>query len=79
MAESLLFKLVDETLGSVVFVADYLQLDFSGSRFTAYVWPTVVIGSDQRRLGDSGYRDSLCAFIGHDVVSAEESRTLVWS
>jgi hypothetical protein len=73
VAESLLEELVEEELGSVVFVTDYLQLDFSGARFTAYVWPTVTIGDVVRHFGDPGYRDALCAFITHEVIETEES------
>ena len=73
MDESLLKALVEEQLGSVVFVMDYLQLDFSAARFTAYVWPTVTIGDVILHFGDPGYRDALCAFIAHEVVAAEES------
>jgi len=73
MDESLLKALVEEELGSVVFVMDYLQLDFSAARFTAYVWPTVTIGDASLHFGDPGYRDALCAFIAHEVVAAEES------
>jgi hypothetical protein len=73
MAESLLNKLVGESLASVVFVMDYVQFDFNGSRLTAYVWPTVTIGTTELGLGDRGYRDALCAFITHEVTSTEES------
>jgi len=73
MDESVLKALVEKQLGSVVFVMDYLQLDFSSARFTAYVWPTVTIGGAILRFGDPGYRDALCAFIAHQVVAAEES------
>lgn len=73
MQESLLPKLQGETLSAVVFVSSYVQLDFDGSRFTAYVWPTVEIGPSTWQFGDRGYRDALCAFIGHDVAVAEES------
>ncbi len=74
MSDSLLAALDEEELGSVVFVMDYVQLDFSAARFTAYVWPTVTIGDDATlRFGDRGYRDALCAFITHEVLSTEES------
>jgi hypothetical protein len=53
VTESLLSKLLDEPLSSVVFVADYLQLDFNGSRFTAYAWPKVLIGTSTWEFGDS--------------------------
>lgn len=73
VVESLLRELVEEELGSVVFVMDYLQLDFSAARFTAYVWPTVTIGDVVRQFGDPGYRDALCSLITHVVLETEES------
>lgn len=73
MADSLLEALVEEELGSVVFVMDYLQLDFGNARFSVYVWPTVSIGHVNRGFGDRGYRDALCALITHEVIETEES------
>jgi hypothetical protein len=73
VSNSLLEALIEEELGSVVFVMDYVQLDFSAARFTAYVWPTVTIGETTLQFGDRGYRDALCAFITHEVISTEES------
>jgi len=75
MSESLLDLLVEEELGSVVFVMDYLLLDFSAARFTAYVWPVVTIGEQTTHFGTGGYRDALCSFIGHEVTSANASPT----
>lgn len=73
MSDSSLGALVEEHLESVVFVMDYLQLDFRDARFTAYVWPAVTIGDVTLRFGDPGYRDALCAFITHEVTSTKES------
>jgi hypothetical protein len=73
MTDSILEALVEEELGSVVFVMDYLQLDFVNARFSAYVWPTVSIGDVSRGFGDPGYRDALCALITHGVIETEES------
>lgn len=73
MRRSLLAELAGETLSSVVFVMDYVQLDFDGSRFTCYVWPTISNGAGALAFGDDGYRDALCAFITHRVVSADET------
>ena len=73
VSDSLPTALVGEQLESVVFVMDYLQLDFGAARFSAYVWPTVVVGDVRTTFGDPGYRDALCAFIAHEVVSVEES------
>ncbi len=73
MEETLLSTLNGEALSAVVFVADYPRLDFDGPSFTSYVWPVVTIESTPRRFEDPGYRDALCAFIGHKVESTEES------
>jgi len=70
---SLLEALAEEELASVVFVADYVQLDFSTARFSAFAWPTVTIGDTTLHFGDRGYRDALCAFITHEALSTEES------
>ncbi|WP_040807634.1 hypothetical protein [Nocardia concava] len=71
--DSLLGRLIGLELASVVFVRDYLQLDFDGPRLTCYVWPTIEADGITRSLGDSGYRDSLCALISQTVVSTEEA------
>lgn len=73
MDESLLEGLVEKQLGSVVFVMDYLQLDFSHALFTVYVWPVVTIDDRRLHFGDPGYRDALCAFITHEVTAVEAS------
>lgn len=65
--------LVEESLASVTFVHDYVQLDFGDARFTAYVWPSITISDVTLRFGDRGYRDALCAFITHEVTTVEES------
>lgn len=73
VSDSPLEALVEEQLGSVVFVMDYLQLDFGDARFTAYIWPVVTIGDAALHFGEPGYRDGLCSLIAHEVTSAEES------
>jgi hypothetical protein len=73
VTDSLLQALVEEELGSVVFVMDYLQLDFGRARFTAFVWPTVTVGDVALTFGEPGYRDALSALITHEVTSIEES------
>jgi hypothetical protein len=52
-----------EKLSSVVFVMDYLQLDFDGNRFTLNVWPVVTVDSKEYKFGELLYRDSLCSLI----------------
>ncbi|WP_052583903.1 hypothetical protein [Saccharomonospora iraqiensis] len=73
MKETLFAELRGETLSAVVFVADYLQLDSNGSVLTSYVWPTVLRRTCPTRFEDPGYRDALCAFIGHDIESTDET------
>jgi hypothetical protein len=66
-------RLSGDRLESVVFVADYLQLNFHGGRFSAYVWPVVAMDGKIRHFGEAGYRDALCALIGHEVLMAGAS------
>lgn len=48
---------------------DYVQLVFDGPVLTAYTWPTLALGDRACNLGDSGYRDELCARIASRVVT----------
>jgi hypothetical protein len=74
MISAVLELLTGEPLSSVVFVMDYLQLDFNGTRLTCFVWPTVELeGEDPRTFGDPGYRDALCVLITQEVSGSEES------
>ena len=57
-------------LSAVVFVRDYIQLQFDGPLLTAITLPTVVLGSVVWRSGEAGYRDPLCAQIGKTVRTA---------
>ncbi len=57
-------------LSAVVFVSDYIQLQFDGPVLTAFTLPTVVCRSVVRRCDDAGYRDALCTQIGKTVSSA---------
>ncbi|WP_433672291.1 hypothetical protein ACQP06_11975 [Nocardia sp. CA-136227] len=71
--DSLLARLCGLELASVVFVRDYVQLDFDGPRLTCWVWPKIGSGETVLHIGDTGYRDSLCAFIDQTVVSTEDA------
>ena len=59
--------LVGEQLSSVIFVQDYLQVDFDGNCFTAYVFPTLNIGGKTFSFNQEGYRDALCSLIAKKV------------
>jgi hypothetical protein len=56
-------------LSAVVFVRDYVQLQFDGPVLTAITLPTVIRGSDVWGPHEAGYRDALCAQIGKTVRS----------
>ena len=62
--------LLGEQLSSVIFVMDYLQLDFDGNRFTLNVWPQMTIGDSTYRFGETSYRDHLCSLIAQIVKQA---------
>lgn len=69
-------QLRNTQLAQVWFVRDYLMLIFEGDRTFAWsclTWPTITSGSTTLQVGESGYRDALCAFIDSDVGSVEES------
>jgi hypothetical protein len=57
-------------LGAVVFVQDYLQLQFDGSTLTITTWP-VVHRDGEAAYGEPGYRDALCGCIAKVVEVAD--------
>jgi hypothetical protein len=63
--------LIGRALSAVVFVQDYLQLQFDGDLLTVLVWPTVVSGGGRYTFGNPGYRDALCERIAAVVTDAE--------
>lgn len=75
---SVLDGLVGETVTTIMFVMDYLRIEFQyghdGPFFECYTWPVVSIDGTEHRFADSGYRDALCALIGREVTRVVESR-----
>jgi hypothetical protein len=69
-SENPLGSLVGQELSGVVFVRDYIQLQFDDRGLTAVTLPTVVSKGGTYLSGMPGYRDSLCERIGHIVVDA---------
>ena len=59
-------------LSAVVFVLDYLQLQFDGPTFTALTWPLVTDEQGEISVQTAGYRDRLCEQIGKTVAKAVE-------
>jgi hypothetical protein len=76
MIDALLLSLIGQELASVVFVRDYLQLEFDGPRLSVFAWPLIVEGPQTQSINDLGYRNSLCSLIGHPVQAVtEDTRT----
>jgi hypothetical protein len=61
--------LIGEQLSSVIFVQDYLQLDFDGNILTCYLWPEVEIDNKVFKYGDIDFRNKLCSIISKIVRS----------
>lgn len=71
MVSVLFSELIGQQLSSVIFVQDYLQLDFDGDRMTMYVWPTLRTQDGHRSFGEVEYRNELCSFIAKKVSAVE--------
>ena len=71
-----LAPLLEQQLSAVVFVQDYLQLDFDGHRLTFNIWPIVSTPNGEFSFSSPGYRDALCSLISKTVsaVSSGEDR-----
>ena len=65
--------LVEQQMSAVIFVQDYLQLDFDGKRLTLNVWPKVSLDGTTFVSADTGYKDALCSLIGRKVVAVSEA------
>jgi len=63
--------LENEQLSSVIFVQNYLQLDFDGNRLTCFRWPIVVVKGLFYSFDEPGFRDKLC-----EVISRKVTQTL---
>ena len=59
--------LKDQQLSSVIFVQDYLQLDFDGYTVTCYDWPIVILLDGKFVINDKEYRNALCSLIAKKV------------
>lgn len=69
--------IIGEQLSSVVFVQDYLQLDFDGNKLTCYIWPKVNIG-EEYEFSNLNYRNILCGLIAKIVstIKVDEGETV---
>lgn len=62
-------------LSTVAFVRDYVELHFDGPVWRCFSWPRLDAERGSLAIGDAGYRDGLCALIGHEVTGAKESES----
>jgi hypothetical protein len=70
MKANALDVLAGQELNAVVFIKDYVQLQFDDSGLTAVTNPAVTTGVNVYGFGSSGYRDALCERIGRTVTKA---------
>lgn len=63
--------IVGEQLSAVIFVQDYLQLDFDGNKFTLNVWPEVNINGRISNYNQAAYRNELCSLLTNIVKQIE--------
>ena len=54
----------------MVFVRDYIQLQFEDAGLSALILPVIKFGQKTLAFGQPGYRDALCERIGQAVRSA---------
>jgi hypothetical protein len=62
--------LVGQSLSSVEFSQDFVELHFDGPTLTLYEWPEVFREEGSYAFGEPEYRNVLCALIAEDVVAA---------
>jgi hypothetical protein len=68
--------LVGETVDTVCFVADYVELDFAGPIVRFLLYPvTIGCGSSQVNFPEAGSRDALCLLIGRAVTGVDLSES----
>jgi hypothetical protein len=65
-----LVALIGESLKSVCFVEDFLELCFGDAKFTLFAWPHVLLPDFSVAYGEPEYRNALCAQIGEEVTEA---------
>ena len=59
--------LIGRQLSSIIFVQNYLQVDFDGDKFTVYIFPQVIVNNEVFNIQKVGYRDALCTLIASIV------------
>lgn len=62
-----LLDLKGKSISAIVFVLDYLQIQFDGSILTFLDYPKVEVSNNIFSFGESEYRNKICEFIGKSV------------
>ncbi len=65
-------ELVGRDLAAVVFVGDYIQLQFDNSRVNLYIWPRIWRAGSLLKHPAEGYNDALIALIGRRLDGVDE-------
>lgn len=68
MSDNPFLILKNEQLSSVIFIQDYLQLDFDGHILTCYDWPILKMKNLKIMFPDVRYRNYLCDFISKNII-----------
>ena len=71
MKENIFNELIGEQLSSVIFVQDYLQIDFDGNRITLFVWPAVYSNGRYWKISDKEFRNEICGLIAKIVKATQ--------
>lgn len=66
-------------LSAVVFVRDYLQLQFDWATMTINIFPLIEVEDKTYKFGDSDYRNKICEQIGKKVneIYEENERVII--
>ena len=70
-------RIIGESLDSVTFVSNYVQLHFGERTLNAYNPPTVIVGEREYEWGGSGYADTLCGRLNTSVTHSSETDTAI--
>lgn len=69
MSKNPLEILKGNKLSAIVFILDYLQIQFDTAVVTFLTYPKVELEGKNYSFGESEYRNTICAFIGKAVAS----------
>jgi len=77
-SESILNQLLSEDLSGVVFVRDYIQLQFNPNpTINVYAECWVKTDSEEAKFGDLNFANLIIAQIGKDVAAVEENEEFI--